>query len=110
MSRSGLKLPCYTVQFCMEVTMSSHMSDTEYEDLLRLILLEADGIRVEKQMELHAPKRIHWMREWSMILGYIELNGLSIGTSFPGGLDLPMPRLTERGRVKLIQIEQMGIE
>jgi hypothetical protein len=88
--------------------MSSHMSDADYSDLLRLVLLEADGVCVKKQMERHAPSHIHWMREWSMILGYIEMSGFGIGAALLGGLDLPAPKLTERGRVKLVQIEHLS--
>jgi hypothetical protein len=82
------------------------MPDAEYADLLRLVLQEAYGLDVSGHLNQYAPSRIHWIREWSMVLGYVEITGLMFDPHSPSGFSLPQPVLSERGRAKLAEINR----
>ena len=82
------------------------ISDTEYTELLHLILREANGDRVLRRLGAYSPAHVHWIREWSMLLGYVELSGFMFDPDSPSGFSLPSPRLSETGRAKLAELDR----
>ncbi len=91
----------------MELPMPLHqMSEADYMELLRLTLREANGEAVIDRLSQHPPARVRWIREWSMLLGYVELTALRFDPTSPTGLVLPVARLSESGRTKLAEINR----
>jgi|GEM_PF-3519745 len=83
------------------------LSDARYTDLLRLILQEAQGIYVEDRLSDYTQSQVCWIREWSMLVGYVELTGIRFDPASSTGLALPAPCLTELGHARLAEIDQL---
>lgn len=84
------------------------MSDARYTDLLRLVLQEAHGIYVADRLsEDYTPSQVCWLREWSMLVGFVELTSITFDPASPSGFKLPAARLTELGHTRLAQLDQL---
>ena len=83
------------------------MSDAQYTDLLRLILQEAHGIYVADRLGDYTTSHVCWLREWSLLVGYVELTNITFDPAAPMGFTLPGPRLTELGLAKLAELDQI---
>ena len=82
------------------------LSDTEYTELLQLILREAKGDHVADLLAPYSASHAHWIREWSMLLGYVEISGFMFDPHSPTGFALPAPRLSESGHAKLEELQR----
>lgn len=84
------------------------MSDARYTDLLRLVLQEAHGIYVADRLsDDYTLSQVSWLREWSMLIGYVELTAITFDPAAPSGFKLPSPHLTGLGHAKLAELDHL---